>query len=132
LRWGKDVYTVKTGGHLTVVLNQPQDGPHTFTVVKAKDLPKTAKQVMHCEICNTLGTALGSDPNRGGQPKFKYLENGVASKTPPKLDRPGDTGITGSKPGSKITFHVTAKAGTTLSFMCLFHPWMQAKLKFVK
>jgi hypothetical protein len=132
LRWSKDVYTVQTGGQVTVVMNQPQEGPHTFTVVKAKDLPKTGAQVNNCKICTTLGKAHGADPNGNAPPKFAYLENGVGQKKPPKLDRPGDSGFLNPKKGAKFTLHVTAKAGTTLHFMCLVHPWMQAEVKVVK
>ena len=132
MRWSKDVYTVRAGGVVTVVLNQPQDGPHTFSVVRKKDLPKTGKQVNNCKICEKLGKAHGADPNSPAPPTFQYLENGVGQNTPPNLDRPGDSGITGPNKGDKITFKVTAKAGNTLRFMCIIHPWMQARLKVVK
>lgn len=132
LRWAKDVYTVKSGGKVTVVMTAPQEGPHTFTVVKPKDLPKTAAQAQNCKICNTLAKAHGADPSSNAPPKFLYLENGKGTNTAPNLDRPGDSGFLPPKPGAKISFKVTAKAGTTLSFMCLVHPWMQAKVKVVK
>src|SRR5881398_2299550 len=48
LRWDKDVYKVKSGGSLTVVNTAAGEGPHTFTVVKKKDLPKSLK----CSICD--------------------------------------------------------------------------------
>src|SRR4051794_41536248 len=51
LRWNKDVYTIKSGGTITVVNNAAAEGPHTFTVVKEKDLPKTLKQMNNCAIC---------------------------------------------------------------------------------
>jgi plastocyanin len=132
LRWNKDSYTVKTGGKVTFLMNVVGDGPHTFTVVKAKDLPKTSAQIGNCKICNTLGKAHGANPNSQAPPKFAYLENGVGSKKVPNLDKPGDSGFLPPKKGAKITFPVTAKAGTTLSFICLVHPWMQAKVKVVK
>ena len=129
LRWNKDVYRVRSGGTLHVVNTAASEGPHTFTVVKRKDLPRTAKQVLNCKICNTLGAAHGADPNSDAPPKFQYLENGVGQNTPPDVDRPGDSGVTGpGQEGESIDLHVTAKAGTTLRFMCLVHPWMQAKV----
>jgi hypothetical protein len=37
--------------------------------------------------------------------------------------------VTGAgKKGESIDLKVTAKKGTTLHFMCLIHPWMQAKV----
>jgi len=132
LRWNKDGYTVKTGGKLTFLMTVTSDGPHTFTVVKPKDLPKTSAQIGNCKICNQLAKAHGANPSSDAPPKFLYLENGVGSKTVPSLDRAGDSGFLPPTKGAKITFHVTAKAGTTLSFLCLVHPWMQAKVKVVK
>jgi hypothetical protein len=129
LRWDKDIYRVKSGGTLHVVNSKATEGPHTFTVVKEADLPKTAAQFNNCKICEKLGQAHGADPNSDAPPKFQFLENGVGQNTPPNVDRPGDSGITGQgKQGEFINLKVTAKKGTTLYFMCLIHPWMQARV----
>ena len=129
LRWNRDVYRVRSGGTLHIVNNAADEGPHTVTVVRRKDLPRTAKQMFNCKICETLGAAHGADPNSEAPPQFQYLENGVGQNTPPNVDQPGDSGITGSgQKGESIDLPVTAKKGTTLRFMCLIHPWMQAKV----
>ena len=129
LRWNKDVYTVKSGGTIHVVNVAADEGPHTFTVVLKKDAPRTGLQVVNCKICRVLGKAHGADPNSNAPPKFPYLENGVGQATPPSVDKPGDSGITGKgKKGESIDLTVTAPAGTKLYFMCLIHPWMQAEL----
>lgn len=125
LRWDKDAYTVKSGGTLHIVNVASDEGPHTFTVVKKTDLPKS----FNCKICDKLGKAHGADPNSDAPPKFPFLENGKGQQTPPNVDVPGDSGITGSgKKNESIDLKVTAKAGTTLTFMCIIHPWMQAKV----
>jgi uncharacterized cupredoxin-like copper-binding protein len=130
MRWAKDIYTVKSGGTVKVVLNKPQEGPHSFSIVKQKDLPKTGDEAFnHCKPCNSLAKAHGADQNSEGPPKFQYLEDGTGQNEPPNLDKPGDSGITGPDKGDTITFHVTAPKDTTLHFMCIIHPWMQAKLK---
>jgi len=131
LRWNKDVYKVKSGGTINVVANVFSEGPHTFTVVKRKDLPKTAKAMEKCAICQKLGEAHGADPNSDAPPKFQYLEDGVGQDTPPNVDKPGDSGLTGpgQAPNEKISLKVTAKKGSQLYFMCLIHPWMQAKVQ---
>jgi hypothetical protein len=127
LRWDKDTYTVKSGGTLHVVNDAADEGPHTFTVVLAKDEPKTGLGVVNCKICMTLAKAHGANPNSDAPPKYPFLENGVGQKTPPLVDRPGDSGVTGQgKKGEYIDLKVTAKPGTKLNFMCLIHPWMQA------
>ncbi|MEA2192118.1 MAG: hypothetical protein QOI73_2239 [Solirubrobacteraceae bacterium] len=130
LRWDKDVYRVRSGGTLTVINNAPDEGPHTLSVVKASDLPKTAAQALgNCKICHVFEQAHGADPHSEGPPKFNYVENGVGQDTSPNLDRPGDSGLTGEgKKGEKITFKVTAKKGTHLRLLCILHPWMQARL----
>jgi plastocyanin len=129
MRWSKDSYTVKSGGTLHIVNNIATEGPHTFTVVSEKDLPKTAAQANKCAICNKLAAAHGADPNSDAPPKFQYLENGVGQDTAPNVDKAGDSGVTGpGKKGESIDLKVTAKKGKTLYFMCLIHPQMQAKV----
>ena len=130
VRWNKDEYTVPSGGTLHIVNLAADEGPHTFTVVAKKDEPKTALAVVNCKICQILGKAHGADPNSNAPPKFQYLENGVGQNTPPQVDKPGDSGLTGKgKKGESINLTVTAPAGTELYFMCLIHPWMQAEVK---
>jgi hypothetical protein len=130
LRWDKDVYQVKSGGTLHIVNDAADEGPHTFTVVRKGDEPKNGRQMVNCAICMKLGQAHGADPNSDAPPKFQYLENGVGQSTPPNVDRPGDSGVTGpGQKGETIDLKVTAKRGTVLQFMCLIHPWMQAKVE---
>jgi hypothetical protein len=129
LRWNRDVYKVRHGGTLHVVNTAAGEGPHTFTVVKKSDLPRTAAAIFSCKVCEKLGQAHGADPNSDAPPQFQYLENGTGQATPPDVDRPGDSGVTGEgKKGESIDLKVTAKKGKELYFMCLVHPWMQAKV----
>ena len=129
LRWNEDTYSVPSGGTLHIVNLAADEGPHTFTVIALKDEPKTLKQLFSCSICQKLAKAHGADPNSNAPPKFQYLENGVGQSTPPDVDKPGDSGITGKgKKGESIDLKVTAKRGAVLRFMCLIHPWMQAKV----
>ncbi|MEA2194694.1 MAG: hypothetical protein QOG42_1128 [Solirubrobacteraceae bacterium] len=129
LRWNHDVYRVRSGGTVTVINSAANEGPHTLTIVKPTDVPKTAAQVFNCKICNILGAAHGADPNSDAPPTFQFLENGTGQATAPDVDRPGDSGLTGpGRKGEKITMKVTAKKGAKLRFMCLLHPWMQARL----
>jgi plastocyanin len=128
MRFDRDVYTVASGGTVEFRMIAPQNGPHTLTVVAAKDLPRTAEQAFNCAVCNRLAKAHGADPNSDAPPKFKFLENGIGQNTAPRLDRPGDSGFLPAQRGAKITFKVTAHKGTTLRLICLVHPWMQATL----
>jgi plastocyanin len=130
LRWNKDSYTVASGGTVHVVNGDGSEGPHTFTVLAKRDVPKTIRTLFSCRACAQLTRAHGADPNTEAPPRFPFLENGVGQTTPPSLDRPGDSGVTGrGRKGESIDFHVTARAGTTLYFICLIHPWMQSKIE---
>jgi hypothetical protein len=129
LRWNRDVYAVRSGGTLTVVNAEGQSGPHTFTVLGKRDLPRTLRTLFNCRACNELTRAHGANPESEEPPRFPFLENGVGQDTPPDVDRPGDSGLIGERRGDRVSFDVTARAGTTLYFICLIHPWMQAKLQ---
>src|SRR3954465_9188367 len=68
LRWNRDVYKVRHGGTLHVVNTAAGGGPHTFTVVKKSDLPRTAAAIFSCKVCEKLGQAHGADPNSEAPP----------------------------------------------------------------
>src|SRR5438067_7887727 len=90
LRWNKDVYKVRSGGTLHIVNTVATEGPHTFSVVKKSQLPRTAASTFNCKICNTIAGELGVDPNDpNSQPKFQFVEDGTGSATPPNVDKPG-------------------------------------------
>jgi hypothetical protein len=127
-RWQKDVYDVKSGGTITIVNLGASDGPHTFSVVKKSDYPKTDKQINNCRICGTIAQELGANPQSQAPPRFPFVENGIGTTTPPNVDKPGDSAFIPPVQKAKVTLKVTAKAGTTLYFICAIHPWMQAKL----
>jgi hypothetical protein len=128
----QDVYDVRSGGTITVVNLAASDGPHTFSVVRKSDRPRTASQINNCKICLTIAKEHGATPNSNAPPKFLYVENGVGTNTAPNIDQPGDSAFVAPIQKAKVTLKVTAKPGTTLYFMCAIHPWMQAKLIVVK
>ena len=127
-RWQKDVYDVRSGGTITIVNLAASDGPHTFSVVRKSDLPRTVNQINNCTICQTIAREHGANPNSNTPPKFLFVENGTGTNTAPNVDRPGDSAFVAPTQNAKVTLKVTAKPGTTLYFMCAVHPWMQAKL----
>jgi hypothetical protein len=130
LRWNRDAYPVRSGGTVHVVNGDGSEGPHTFTILRKKDVPRTLRTLFNCRACNELTRAHGADPDTEAPPRFPFLENGVGQQTPPDVDRPGDSGLIGTgRKGDAVNFHVTARAGTTLYFICLIHPWMQSKLQ---
>lgn len=129
LRFNKDVYRVQSGGTLRVVNTQHEEGPHTVTLVKKRDLPTNANEAFNCQVCNEFFKAHGADPNGNKPPKFEFVENGEGQNDPANFNKPGDSGVTGDKKGDSFEAPVTAPPGKTLRMLCVVHPWMQAKLK---
>ena len=127
-RWQNDVYKVRSGGTITIVNLAASDGPHTFSVVRKSDLPRTVDQINNCQICNTIGQEHGANPQSQAPPEFFFVVHGKGSHTPPKIDGPGNSAFIAPVQHAKVTLTVTAKPGTTLYFMCVVHPWMQAKI----
>jgi plastocyanin len=129
MRFNKDVYRVNSGGTLKLVNNKPQEGPHTVSLVKKSDLPKTANEAFNCRVCNALFKAHGADPNSEDPPEFTFVDNGRGQRTPADFNKPGDSGVTGPRKGDSFTVDVTAAPGTKRWMLCIIHPWMQAKLE---
>jgi hypothetical protein len=127
LRWQKDVYKVRSGGTLHIV-NKADDGPHTFSIVKRGDRPRTTKQINQCEVCQQIGQQHGADPNSDAPPTHLFVDDGVGQDTPANFDKPGDSLFVGPQPGASADAKITAAKGTTLFFICAIHPWMQAKV----
>jgi uncharacterized cupredoxin-like copper-binding protein len=119
-RFAPGAVTVKSGGTLTIKMKG--GAPHSFSVVKASELPKTTKQIEQCKVCETLAKAHGADPNSDAPPTKPVVDVGATG-----IDQTGDSVFL--PPGKTTKLKVTAKKGTTLYFMCAIHPWMQGKLQ---
>jgi plastocyanin len=121
---------VKSGQTLTFEYQQKAMEPHTLTVVKQSDLPKTGAQVENCSACQKLATGHLKNPHAEPGPGNPIV-HWTLNKGKPGLDTVGDSIAIDStaKPAHKqISIKVTAKPGTTLYFLCAVHPWMQGKL----
>lgn len=114
--------SIRSGGTLT--LRNRQEAPHTFSIVKRSDVPKSVGKMLDCgspgTICETIFTAHGFDPN--GEPQNPVVEVGA-----PGLDQPGDSLLLSPKSTTKVK--VSASKGTNLSFVCGIHAWMQGRIK---
>lgn len=125
--------TVHEGEELEIVNDTMPSmvGPHTFSLVTKGSLPKTAKQRKTCftpgKIC--MGIAHWYGLKGEENPKNPLVEAGKEGwdtmGTPTKK---GDSYFFGKK-GASIDQKVTAKAGTTLYFMCAVHAFMQGSIK---
>jgi plastocyanin len=111
--------TIRSGGTLTV--KSQAGSPHTFSIVRANQLPKTTTQIEACRICRTLANEHGVDPKSNASPTKPVVDVGAAG-----IDRTGDSVFL--PPNKTTKLKITAKKGRTLSFMCAIHPWMQGRL----
>ena len=121
---------VKSGQTLTFEYEKKTMEPHTLTIVKQGDLPKTGAQVENCSACQKLATGHLKNPKAEPGPSNPIV-HWTLNKGKPGLDRVGDSIAIDStaKPAhTKNSIKVTAKAGTTLYFLCAVHPWMQGKI----
>lgn len=127
---------MKSGGTITIVNLAASDGPHTFSVVKKSQRPRTTKQIGGCDsgggICRTIAKEFGATPGANKPPRFRFVNNGKGTNTAPNIDGPGDMAFIAPIQKAKVTLKVTAKPGTTLYFICAVHPWMQATLQVQK
>jgi hypothetical protein len=125
--------TVHEGEKLRIVNDTMPSmvGPHTFSLVTKGSLPKTAKQRKECftpgKICMGIAGWYGLKGEEN--PKNPLVAVGAEGwdtmGTPTKK---GDSYFFGKK-GASIEQVVSAKAGTTLYFMCAVHAFMQGSIK---
>ena len=125
--------TVGYGDQLEIVneTNPKQVGPHTFSLVTKGSLPKTAKQRKTCftpgKICMGIAGWYGLKGEEN--PKNPIVEVGAEGwDTMGTATKKGDSYFFGKK-GASIEQVVSAKAGTTLYFMCAVHAFMQGSVK---
>jgi hypothetical protein len=115
---------IRSGG--TVTLTNLTGDPHTLSLVTSSQLPRSLHQIETCNVCGAISKAHGVDPEGpppAGPPPVPLVNVGA-----PGFDKPGDSIVLGPKGhGGQVTFKVTARAGTTLNFMCIIHPWMQGR-----
>jgi hypothetical protein len=125
--------TVHEGEELRIVNDTMPSmvGPHTFSLVTKGSLPKTAKQRKECftpgKIC--MGIAKWYGLKGEENPKNPIVEAGAKGwDTMGTTTKKGDSYFFGKK-GESIEQVVSAKAGTTLYFMCAVHAFMQGSVK---
>jgi plastocyanin len=118
--------TVKSGATVTLRNKSTDGAPHSLSLLAKPALPKTAAQVIQCPACGPLLAAHQADPNTG-EVKQPVVEAGS-----PGFDTMGTKTTAGDSvylpPKGKVTFKVTAKKGSKLTYFCAVHPWMQGTI----
>jgi plastocyanin len=124
MRFSPETIEVRSGGSVTFVDSQ-RDEPHTITVVRRSELPRTAAETENCKVCRL---ALGhlKDPRH---PETSPIKTYVLDTGKAGFDERGDSLlITPGGPHKRGSVTVTAPAGTTLYYLCAIHPWMQGSI----
>jgi plastocyanin len=124
LRFSPGRTTLGSGDQLTLTHDDKTDEPHTLTIVRAGELPSTFEDVLNCgapgTLCDQVFTTVGpriTDPTNA-----QFINVGGGSG----LDARFDT--LWLPPGTSISVPVTAPSGTTLSYFCAIHAWMQGRI----
>ena len=124
LRFSPGHTTLNSGDQLTLSHADATDEPHTLTIVDASELPSDAEAVFECgapgTLCDEVFTTVGPQITDETQSQFINVAGGSG------LDGRLDT--LWLPPGTSISVPVTAPAGTTLSFFCAIHAWMQGSI----
>jgi plastocyanin len=121
--------TVKSGGTITFKFDKPGSmEPHTMTILRQSDLPKTGAQAENCKPCERYATPHLKNP-KAPPDQNNPIVHWILNKGKPGFDTVGDS-VAIQEPGKhkSVAIKVTAKPGTTLYFLCAVHPWMQGKI----
>jgi plastocyanin len=124
LRFSPGNTTLNSGDQLTLSHADKTDEPHTLTIVDASEVPSDVEGVFGCgapgTVCDEVFTTVGPQITDETQSQFINVAGGSG------LDGRLDT--LWLPPGTSITVPVTAPSGTTLSYFCAIHAWMQGSI----
>ena len=100
--------------------------PHSITIADEDKLPTDLESVFEC-----------GGPGTACEPALGHVDgdfnpipgNEVINAGPAGLDRVGDSLLLGANTGDTISAVISAPSGTTLSYVCAVHPWMQGRVR---
>ena len=124
LRFSPGRTALRSGDQLTLTHGDKTEEPHTLTIVNADERPSSTEDVFECgapgTLCDEVFTTVGPQITDPAQSQFVDVAGGSG------LDGRLDTLFL--PPGTSISVPVTAPAGTTLSYFCAIHAWMQGDI----
>jgi plastocyanin len=99
-------------------IKEPEES-HTATVAEPAKIPDTIEEAFAC-FAPGGACAVAELHFANEEPRFA-INRGERG-----FDAPGDSRLL--LEGNPQTVRVTAPAGSTLEYLCAFHPWMQAEI----
>ena len=119
-----DKFAIRKGGTLTLV--DKTKAPHSFSIVKKSQVPKSARGVDACGsekgVCTQIATDHGAiNPVTG---EFQDPTTPLVNKGKAGFNQPGDSVLI--PPGGKVKVKVTS--AQTLYYICAVHPWMNGAI----
>jgi hypothetical protein len=124
LRFSPGRTTLNSGDQLTLSHDDATEEPHTLTIVNAAELPSDTEGVFGCgapgTVCDEVFTTVG--PQLTDETKSQFINVADGSGLDGRLD------TLYLPPGTSISVPVTAPSGTTLSYFCAIHAWMQGSI----
>jgi plastocyanin len=119
LAFKKGTINVKSGGTVTWKSADGGGEPHTITLATKAQLPHSFASCR--KPCQIASGHLNDPNNPDAGIKQPVLEAGK-----PGLDKVGDSLVL--PPKGTVSAKISAKAGTTLWYVCAVHPWMQGRI----
>jgi plastocyanin len=110
---------IKSGGTVTWKSADGGDEPHTITLATKAQLPHSFESCR--KPCQIASGHLVDPNNPDSGIKQPVLEAGK-----PGLDKVGDSLVLAPK--GTVSAKISAKAGSTLYYVCAIHPWMQGRI----
>ena len=125
--------TVARGQELEIVndTNPKKDGPHTFSLVKERFIPRTRDEQKKCEICFSIAKAHKVNFKTGAVRKDSVDKGAEGWNRMFNDEKSGDTWYTEKRNDSQSRV-VSAKVGKTLTYMCAVHSFMRGKIEVVE
>jgi plastocyanin len=124
LRFSPGHTTLNSGDQLTLSHDDATEEPHTLTIVNANERPTDVEGVFGCgapgTVCDEVFTTVG--PQITDQTKAQFINVAGGSGLDGRLD------TLWLPAGTSISVPVTAPSGTTLSYFCAIHAWMQGSI----
>jgi plastocyanin len=116
--------TVSPGATITIRNRATTQDPHTFSIVRAAQIPRSAAQLNRCfegGVCGELFQAHEVPEGDGppGKPVVNVGEEG--------FDQPGDSVVFAGR--NAVRVKITAARGANLSYLCAVHPWMSGRVR---